>query len=155
MQTQKSLASHQQHLLQQERLVFNFSITAHATPASKKLAVDIPGTVILRCEGLTTAADAVETITWTTPDDDATGDSIFGILINLGDNVADKIYSVTLTEVTAVSTSEVLTGPSAAAGFAAMLTDAGNIAIEVAATGLNLSSESPTFTCVVEYRAQA
>jgi hypothetical protein len=153
MDTLKSMPSHEQHLLQQERLVFNFSIVGNATPASKKLSVDIPGCVILRCEGQTAAADAVETLAWTAPVDNNAGDSIFGILLNLDENIADKVYSVSLTEVTAVSTSEVLTGPGGVAG--AYLTDEGNIAVEVAATGLNLASESVTFTMVVEYREEA
>lgn len=154
MQTLKSMPSHQDHLLKQERLVFNFSIVGNATPANKKQAQDIPGLVVLRMQGQTAAADAIETLAWTSPVDNSTGDSVFGILLNLTQNgvdqdIADKVYSVSLTEVTAVSASEALSGPG---GSASYLTAEGNIAIEVAATGLNLASESPTFTVVVEYR---
>jgi hypothetical protein len=153
MQTLKTMPSHEGHLLKQERLVFNFSITGNATPANKTQAQDIPGLVVLRMEGQTAAADAIETLAWTAPVDNNAGDSIFGILLNLnqdiGENIADKVYSVSMVEVTNLSTSEVLTGPGGAASY---LTAEGNIAIEVAATGLNLASESPTFTVVVEYR---
>jgi hypothetical protein len=155
MQTLKSMPSHEEHLIRQERLVFNFSINGNATPASKTQAQDIPGLVILRMEGQTAAADAIEPdLGWTAPVDNNAGDSIFGILINLsqlgqGLNLADKVYSVSLTEVTAVSTSEVLSSPSAASNY---LTPEGNIAVSVAATGLNLASEDVTFTMVIEYR---
>lgn len=148
MDTLKSMPSHEEHLLQQERLVFNFSIVGNATPALKKQANDIPGLVVLRMEGQTAAADAIETLAWTAPVDNSAGDSIFGILLNLDENIASKVYSVSITEVTAVSASEAITGPGGAASF---LTADGNIAIQVAATGLNLASESPTFTVVVEY----
>lgn len=153
MQTLKSMPSHEAHILRQERLVFNFSITGNATPANKTQAQDIPGLVVLRMEGQTAAADAIETLSWTAPVDNSAGNSIFGILMNLnqdiGQDIADKVYIVSLTEVTSVSTSEALSGPG---GSSSYLTAEGNIAVEVAATGLNLASESPTFTMVVEYR---
>lgn len=149
MDTLKSNPNHQEHLIRQERLVYNFSIVGNATPANKQLAVDIPSTVILRTQGQTAAADAVETLAWTAPVDNNAGDSIFGILLDLGENQADKVYSVSLTEVSGVSTSEALSGPGGASSY---LTADGNIAVEVAATGLNLASESVTFTMVVEYR---
>lgn len=159
MYTIKSMPSHQEHLLRQERLVFNFSIVGNATPANKGQAVDIPGLVVLRTEGQTAAADAIETLAWTAPVDNSAGNSVFGILLNLSQpisatldtdaDIADKVYSVSMVEVTSVSASEALTGPGGSASF---LTADGNIAIEVAATGLNLASESPTFTVVVEYR---
>lgn len=145
----KHMPSHQEHLLRQERLCFNFSIVGNATPASKQVNVDVPGLVILRTQGQTAQADAVEAITWTAPLDNSAGNSIFGILLDLDDDLADKVYSVSMVEVSNVSASEVLTGPN---GSASYLTAAGNIAIEVAASGLNLASESPTFTVVVEYR---
>ncbi len=154
MDTLKTMPSHQQHLIQQERLVFNYSIVGNATPASKQQACDIPGLVILRTQGQTAAADAVETLAWTTAVDNSSGNSVYGILINLnqdvGNDCAQKVYSVSMVEVTAVSASEALSGPGGAASY---LTAEGNIAIEVAATGLNLASESVTFTVVVEYLA--
>ncbi len=157
MYTLKSMPSHQEHLLRQERLVFNFTIVGNATPADKQHSVDIPGLVILRTEGQTAQADAIETLAWTTPVDNNSDDSIFGILLGEGaeeqltnQDIADKVYIVEMVEVTATSTSEVLTGPGAAAG--AFLTAEGNIAIEVAATDLNLATDTATFTVVVEYR---
>lgn len=151
MSSLKSKPAHQDHKLRQERLVAEFSITSNATPASKKHAADIPGTMVLRTQGKTSEADAVETITWTAAADNSGGNSVFGILIDLGDNKADKVYSVTLVETSSVSTSEAVTGPN---GSASYLTSAGNIGIEIAATGLNLASESPTFRLEIEYREQ-
>lgn len=144
----KSMVSHRNHKLKQNRLVAEFSITANATPADKKHAVDVNGLMVLRTEDKTAEADAVESLTWTTAVDNSTGDSVFGLLLDLDENKARKVYSVTLTEVTSLSTSEVVSGPDGSSSF---LTAEGNIAIEVAATGLNLASESPTFRIEVEY----
>lgn len=151
MSSLKSKPALQDHKLRQERLVAEFNIVAHATPASKKHGSDIPGVIVLRTQGKTAEADAIEDgLTWTTADDkDGSGDSVFGIVIDLGDNPADKVYSVSMTEVSAVSTSEVLSSPT---GATAYLTANGNIAIEVAATGLDLETESPTFRLEIEYR---
>lgn len=149
MNTLKSMPSHQEHLLQQERLVCDFSIVANATPANKKQAVDIPGLEVLRTQGQTAAADAIAPdVTWTTPVDNSGGNSVFGLLMNLGENKASKVYSVTVTEVTALAASYSVSGPN---GSSSYLTADGDIAIEIAATGLNLASESPTFNVVVEY----
>lgn len=136
------------HLLKEQRLVFEFSITANATPASKIHISDIPGVAILRTQGKTAEADAVESITWTTPDDENGGNSVFGLLMDLGDAKARKVHKVMITEKSNVSASEVVTGPNGAASYK---TAAGNIGIEIAATGLRLDTESPTFLVEIEY----
>lgn len=92
------------HMLKETRLVFQFSIFGDETPADKQDASDIPGVAIVRTEGRTSTADAVEAVTWTTPVDDDSGDSIFGLLIDLGENKAEKIQSVLLTQKTEGST---------------------------------------------------
>lgn len=145
----KHMPSHEEHLLRQERLCCNFTITGNATPANKTQQQDVVGLVVLRMQGQTAAADAVEALTWTTPVDNSGGNSVFGILLDLDENKADKVYCITLTEVSNLSTSEVVTGPNGSSSF---LTAEGNIAIEIAALGLSLASESPTFNLVVEYR---
>ncbi len=148
MSTLKSKPAHQNHAQRQERLVCEFSIVHHATPASKKHVSDIADTVILRTQGKTATADAVEAgLTWTSAED--TTNAVFGIVIDLGADKADKVYSVTLTEVTAVSASEALSSPT---GATAYLTPEGNIAIQITATGLDLETEDPTFRLEVEYR---
>lgn len=79
------------YLLRQNRLVFQVSITANATPANKSHVVDIPGVVYLRTEGKTSTADAVEDLSSTfTTADDATG--VFGVLID--DATVEKLHQV-------------------------------------------------------------
>ncbi len=139
MQTLKSKPTHQEHLLRQERLVCAASITADATPADKVHNSDIPGVVILRTEGKTDEADAVEADLddiFTAPDDENTGDSVFGILINLGENKADKVYSATVNSLATVAT----------------VTPEGNIAIDVTGTAVDLSADNTDLSIVVQYR---
>lgn len=137
-------------LLRSQSLVFRFSITANATPASKIHIVDIPGVVYLRSEGKTAQADAIETLSWTTAVDNSSGNSVFGLLIDLGENEARKVELVRVTEITSLATSFTTRGPGAVVdGY---LTASGNIAIEIAGTGLNLASESPTFVVEVVYQ---
>lgn len=144
----KSRAQHHDHLLKSQRLVAEFEITANATPADKVHSVDVPSLMVLRTEGRTAEADAVESLSWTAAADNSGGNSVFGLLLDLDENQASKVYSVTVTEVTSVSTSEAVSGPGGSSDF---LTADGNIAIEVAATGLDLSTESPKFRVEVEY----
>lgn len=82
------------YLLKQKKVCFEVSITANATPASKVLASDIPGVAILRCEGQTATADAIDNLTGiVTAPVDATG--IFAILFD--DAVAQKFLKATVT----------------------------------------------------------
>lgn len=74
--TLKSMPSHQEHLLKQERLAFEITILSDATPADKSSSSDIPGLVYVRTEDLTDATDAVEELDWTAPVDNDDGDSI-------------------------------------------------------------------------------
>lgn len=137
------------HMLKQQRLVFEVAITADATPADKVHRSDIPGVVLLRTEGKVAEADAVEDLSasFTTAADNSTGDSQFGILINLDGNPAKKVKSVTVTEQTSLASSLTVTGPLSGE----FLTSAGNVAIDVAGTGLALDTESPTLLVEVEY----
>lgn len=146
--TLKGNPSLNEHMVRSERLVFRFAITAHATPASKVHSVPLPN-VYLRTEGKTATADAVETITWTTAVD-ATN-AVFGILIDLGDNEVSEVLRCQVTEITALETSHTTKGPNAAATVNRHVTAGGNIAIEIAATGLDLATESPTYVVEVDY----
>jgi hypothetical protein len=146
MLTLKNQPALNDHMLRSQRLVFRASITGHATPASKVHVTDVPQ-VVLRSAGKTATADAVETLTWTTAADGT--NSTFGMLINLGGNEAAKVQKVTVTEITSLATSFTVRGPNASVdGY---LTTNGNIAIEIVGTGLDLTSESPTFVVEVEY----
>lgn len=91
-------------LLKSKRLVFQSSIYHSATPANKKHASEIPGAVYIRSEGKTAEVDAIESLTWSTPDDDNSGNSVFGLLIDLGDNKARKVYSVLMSLLSPLST---------------------------------------------------
>jgi Tfp pilus assembly protein PilV len=128
------------------RLVFRFSITANATPASKTHTVDIP-VVHLRTQGKTAEVDALETLTWTSAVD-ATN-AIFGVYVDLGGK-ASSVKKVTVTEITALETSHTTKGPNAVVD--SFLTAGGNVAIELSATGLDLVSESPTYVVEIEYQ---
>jgi hypothetical protein len=152
-------------MLRCEHLVFSCKITHNATPADKTFAADIPSVVMLRAEGQTDAVDAVEELVWTTPADNSTGNSVFGLYLNIGKTVtpdlgpvasaedyADKVYKVEVIDAGGTASSLSLTGPNAVAQ--AYLTPLGNIAIEIAATGLNLVTEDATLNVLVDYREQ-
>jgi len=134
-----------------QRLTFELSITGNATPASKEHASDLTGVAYLRTEGKTAEADALEAVSFTTADDESTGDSQFGILIDgsklTNDREFDKVLSVTLTEQTSLAT-----GYTVAKVSGDYKTAGGNIAIDITGTGLDLTSESPTFLLTVEYK---
>lgn len=121
-----------------QRLCFDVTITADATPADKTHATDLPGVVYLRTEGLTAEADAIESGTYTTADD---GTGVFGVLIDLGDNPADKIYKLDLQ----VDTGEI-TGTAA-------LTSNGRIALDLD-SDQDISSQDITVTVVLDYREE-
>lgn len=150
-------------MLRTERLCFQCSIVGNATPANKTFSSDIPGVSLLRAEGQTAAVDAIETLTWTTPVDDSTGSSVFGLYLDIGTTVtpslgpvatredyADKVYKVEVIDAGGTASSLTVTGPNGAAN--AFLTPLGNIAIEISASGLNLSSETATLNVLVDYR---
>lgn len=97
MYTLKNLPSYQEHQLRYERLVYNFSITGNATPANKTQTSDLAGMAIMRMQGQTAQADAIESdFTWTAPADNASGNSTFGILLFLDGNEAEKVYDVSV-----------------------------------------------------------
>lgn len=81
-----------QHLLEQQIVVFNVKINSNAVPASKVLESDIPQVAILRTQGQTADADAVDaSISWTAPVD---ANGTFGLLM---DEKVTKIYEVSVT----------------------------------------------------------
>ncbi len=152
-------------MLRTETLAFRCAIVGNATPASKTSSTDIPGVSYFRAEGQTATVDAIETLTWTTPVDNSTGSSVFGIYLAIGttvtpslgpvptsENFADRVYQVAVVDQGGTASSLAVTGPNGAAN--AYLTPLGNIAIEVAATALNLASETGTLNVIVTYREQ-
>lgn len=150
-------------MLRCETLAFRCKITHNATPANKTFTNDVPGVVMLRAQGQTAAVDAVETLTWTTAVDNSSGDSVFGLYLNIGttvtpslgpvatsENFADSVYKVEVVDQGGTATSLSVTGPNAAAN--AYITPLGNVAIEIAGTALNLASEDATLNVIVHYR---
>lgn len=87
MNVLKPKTRHNDHNLKTEILVFGVSITANATPALKVHASDLPGVAVLKTEGKSTEADAIETYTSSPALADATG--IIEVLI---DDKCNKIY---------------------------------------------------------------
>lgn len=152
-------------MLRSEHLTFRCSLVGNATPANKTSTSDIPGVSMFRAQGQTAAVDAVELLTWTAPVDNSAGNSVFGLYLNIGQTVtpslgpvptaedyADAVYSVTIVDQGGTATSLAVTGPNGVAN--AYLTPLGNIAIEIAGTGLNLATETATLNVIVNYREQ-
>lgn len=134
--------------LKTNELFFEIKVLGNATAGSKTYSNDAAGTIVPRFKGLTTTADALETLTWTTAVD-ATN-ALFGILIN-GANISrgstlKKVKRVSVTQLLATGSAISITANNALQVY---ITPGGNIAIEVTATGTDLSSASvnPTF-CV-------
>lgn len=159
----KSKPALNEQMLKSERLVFRCAIVGNATPANKTFSSDIGPVAMLRAQGQTAAVDAVEALTWTAPVDNSGGNSVFGLYLDIRSSVtpslgpvpaisdiADRVYKVEIVDQGGTVTSLALTGPNAVAN--AYLTPLGNIAIEVAATGLNLASETATLNVLVDYR---
>ena len=142
-------AAVRQHQLKHERLVLKFTITGNATPASKVHTCDLPGIAILRTEGIVTAADTLEAVTFTTAVD-ATN-ACFGIIID-GSELGSikRVLGAKLTQVTATGTAIVTRAPNSGT-HAAMLTAGGNVAIEFLMTGTDLASESPSCMLEIDY----
>lgn len=140
------------HVLKCAKLVFEFSITAHATPASKKHASDLDGVCLLATEGKLAEVAAIEDITglssYAAPADNSTGDSVFQVMLKGSDlGSIGKVMKVSLSEKTALAAS--IAVAKLGGNF---LTAGGNIVLQVAGTGLNLASESPTFVLEVDYK---
>lgn len=134
--------------LKHRKLVFNYTITGNATPASKAHGVpDLPAVVVLRSEGKVADADAIETISFTTAADNSTGDSVHGVLIKgsaLGS--ISKVLSIKVTDRGGTATSLAVTAHGTKG-----LSTGGNIAFSIAGTGLNLSSENADIVVEVDY----
>ena len=134
--------------LKQRRVMVEFSVTANATPASKAHASDLPGVLFLRTEGKTAEVDAIESVAFTTADDEATGDSVFGVMLK-GSELGSikKVLGIRVSETsTALATSLAVTKHGTGG-----LSSGGNIAFSIAGTGLRLDTESPKIAVEVEY----
>lgn len=137
------------------RLVFQISITGHATPASKVYSTTLPGVAYLRLEGLTTnnntvdALDAGLAAVWTTANDEDTGNCVFGVFID-GSELGSikKVLGIQLVDAQTTPTSTSLVPTKHIDNGLSVL---GNIGFSVAGTGLRLDNESPLITVYVDY----
>lgn len=137
MNVLKPKAEHAEHLVKQELLIFGVSITANATPASKVHASDIPGTAVLKTQGKTSEADAIETYTSSPSLADATG--IFEVLI---DDCVEKIYEARVVSVS--------TGTATIAG---VKSPGERIILEID-SNQDLSTQSLDLVLEVKYKAK-
>jgi len=140
-------------------LAFRVQITGNATPASKVHRPDL-GTelVVLRTEGKTADADAVEDLSAAfTTAVDATN-AVFGMILRkeLTDEQMDgfgdieRVVDVAVTDIAGTATSvtaTLLTGTGVVRG----LTTDKNIAIQISAPGLDLETENADLQLVVRY----
>jgi hypothetical protein len=130
----KEKAELHQHLLKQQHLVFDSKVIFHATPASKLHINDIPNVAVLKTEGKTAEADAIETYTSNPALADATG--VLEILI---DEQVEKIYSVSVT-------------PDVGTCTATAALSAGNRIIIEIDSNQNLSTTSVNFKVDIAYK---
>lgn len=135
------------------RLTVEVSIVGDATPADKGLSNDLGGALIIRAEGQTAVAEALEAgLSWTTAVDDSTGDSQFGLLLDgskLCNNAVLKVLSVSVSDSLGTATS--VASSKVEAEF---LTAGGNVAIDIAGTGLDLSAENAVILLDIVYREE-
>lgn len=138
--------------LKHKKAVFEFSITGNATPASKVHASDLPGICILRTEGKTAEADAIEDLSasFTTANDEATGDSVFGVFLRGGADYLGQIKKVLKVSVSETSTA-LSTALAVTKHGTGGLSAGGNVAFSIAGTGLRLDTESPKICVEIDY----
>lgn len=135
--------------LKTRRLVIPFSITGHATPASKTLSTDIPDAMVISAEGLTATATAIDSGTNFTTAVDATN-AVFSLLVyNLG-------------TVTQIKSAQVLDQGNTASGTAIAvarkgasstgITASGNVALSVTYTGFDAATENLSAVLILDYK---
>ena len=153
MSTEEKNSTLGNHFLAYKKLAFEVSITANATPADKVHSIkDIPGVALLRTEGKVADADAVEDLSgdFTAAEDTTNGQ--FGVLIKGSElGSVKKVLRVQVTQLTATGTAIVVASPAQGSLVTDYLSDGGNIAIDITATGTDLETESPTFLIEVDY----
>lgn len=138
----------QDYKIKQRRLCIPFSITGHATPASKVHASDLNGVLYLRSEGKTAEADAVDADgNFTTPVD-ASG--LFGILLNVGDSVR-KVMRASVEQRSGSTATNKDQAVALQGDSSSGITENGNIAIDVTCSGLDLSAENFDGVLIIEY----
>jgi hypothetical protein len=149
-------------MLRTEKLIFVCALTPVAS--LPVISSDIPSVSLQRTQGNTATVDAIEVLPWTTPNNTS---SVFGLYLAIGKTVtpslgpvptmedyADAVYTVSVSDKSNPSQTLVVTGPGGTTGVNAFLTPLGNIAIEVSASGLNLTTTAVSLVVDVNYREE-
>lgn len=89
----------QDRLLKTRRVALEIKVGHNATPALKTHSTDLATAAILRSEGKTAEADAVEELDFTTAEDE---EGIFGVLLKTGK--VRKVVSSTITNLSGSAT---------------------------------------------------
>ncbi len=143
----------QDYKLKQRRLCVPFFITGSATAASKVVSSDLQ-VVYVRTEGLTAAADAVDSGgNFTTPDDNGGGGAIFGVLLAPGKAIT-RVLRIAVEQRTGTTATNKVQATSLAGASSTGITASGNIAFNITAAGLDLSSENFDGVAIIEYMVE-
>jgi hypothetical protein len=140
--------------LRHVRLVVPFNIVGDAVPADKVIDVqELKGVFFLRTEGQTSIVDSFEDLSqtnFTTPDDDDSGDSIFGVFIK-GSNGVSKVKKLLFAEIKedGTSLSSNLSVVKKGNNNSGVSVD-GNICLDIIADDVNLSSDNPSFVLFLD-----
>jgi hypothetical protein len=102
METLEKSAALQSRLLKQKRLAFQVKIEGNATPANKKRSSDLPGVVIVLCEGQTSEKPVTSpAISSGTPDD---SDGVFSVILDKAAiGSVEKVLKAEIVDITGTS----------------------------------------------------
>jgi hypothetical protein len=133
------------HQIQTRRLTFDLEILANATPANIQYETDLPGVAVVRAEGKTAEADAIEDLSASFTAADA-GTGVLGILLKASEiGEVSKVYEVRVVDAAGTT----LAVPAASS----YLTAGGNIAIDLN-SDQNHESANETITLEVVYKSK-
>lgn len=136
--------------LRENHFMAEIQIIGSGTPTLKQPAApDMPGVVLLRTEGQTATVDAIDTVPYAPPVDNSGGNSVFGVLVRGGRNGLGRVKKVLY--IKAYDRSGSATSLSILRYGSFGLTNLGNIAFTINATGLNLTSENADIVIEIDY----
>lgn len=137
-------------MLRHKRVILELTVKGNASAALVQHAPDAPDSVFLQTEGNDDVSAQDAGATFGTIENNNAGASIMGVLIDsekLFGKKIGRLYPLTVTEVT--STAGTVT--SALKGVSSSgITASGNIALTIAGTTADLSSDTVTYRIVLE-----
>lgn len=138
----------EEQLIKVVTLTFELDIVGDATPACKVHSGDLAGIAVLRSEGKTAVADAVEACVCYVTAVDATN-AVIGVILDAGKLSGDiqKVLDIQVIDQDGTGTAIVVAKHGTRG-----LTAGGNVAFSVTGTGIDLASESPTYLIEVKYK---